>query len=141
MLPGTNSALFNIPKLTDDGLNWITYKERMLTVIGARGLMRYTDGHKVKPIPFVFDTLTKKLKKPDGSEPTESEVEDLDDKIDEYHQKDSLIKQQIFSTISDQLLLHVQRLGSASKIWDEVCKIHEGKTELVQIDFDANSKR
>ncbi len=134
-LPGTNSALFNIPKLADDGLNWITYKERMLTAIGARGLMRYTDGRKVKPVPFVFDSSTSKYKKPDGSEPTESEVEDLDDKIDEYHQKDSLVKQQIFSTISDQLLLRVQSLGSASKIWDEVCKIHEGKTELVQIDL------
>src|SRR5882757_1391175 len=77
-LPGTNSALFNIPKLADDGLNWITYKERMLTAIGARGLMRYTNGRKVKPIPFVFDTSMKKLKKPDGSKPTKSEVEDLD---------------------------------------------------------------
>ncbi|OAX31144.1 hypothetical protein K503DRAFT_704152, partial [Rhizopogon vinicolor AM-OR11-026] len=123
-LPGTNSVLFNIPKLAEDGLNWITYKERMLTTIGARGLMRYTDGRKVKPVPFVFDSSTNKYKKPDGSEPTESEVEDLDDKIDEYHQKDSLVKQQIFSTISDQLLLCVQSLGSASKIWDEVCKIH-----------------
>ena len=75
------------------------------------------------------------MKKPDGTTPTDSEIEDLDEKIDEYHQKDSLVKQQIFSTISDQLLLRVQNLGSASKIWDEVCKIHEGKTELVQIDL------
>jgi hypothetical protein len=54
--------LFNIPKLADDGLNWITYKERMLTAIGARGLMRYTDGCKVKPDPFEVDSTTKKLK-------------------------------------------------------------------------------
>ena len=134
-LPSSNSALFNIPKLADDGLNWITYKERMLTALGARGLMRYTDGRKSRPDPFKVDETTKKLKKPDGTTPTESEIEDLDEKIDEYHQKDSLVKQQIFSTISDQLLLRVQSLGSASKIWDEVCKIHEGKTELVQIDL------
>jgi len=87
-LPSTNSALFNIPKLADDGLNWIT--------------------------PFEVDKTTNKLKKPDGT---------------------TLVKQQIFSTISDQLLLRVQNLGSASKIWDEICKIHEGKTELVQIDL------
>ena len=134
-LPSSNSALFNIPKLADDGLNWITYKERMLTAIGARGLMRYTDGRKVKPDPFEVDSTTKKLKKPDGTTPTDKEIEDLDDLIDEYHQKDSLVKQQIFSTITDQLLLRVQSLGSASRIWSEVCKIHEGKTELVQIDL------
>jgi hypothetical protein len=134
-LPSSNSVLFNIPKLADDSLNWITYKERMLTAIGARGLMRYTDGCKVKPDPFEVDSTTKKLKKPDGTTPTDKEIEDLDDLIDEYHQKDSLVKQQIFSTITDQLLLRVQSLGSASKIWSEVCKIHEGKTELVQIDL------
>jgi hypothetical protein len=38
-LPSTNSALFNIPKLAEDGSNWITYKEQTLTAIGARGLM------------------------------------------------------------------------------------------------------
>ncbi|KAJ8587806.1 hypothetical protein M405DRAFT_769916, partial [Rhizopogon salebrosus TDB-379] len=105
-LPSSNSALFNIPKLADDSLNWIT------------------DGHKVKPDPFEVDSTTKKLKKPDGTTPTDKEIEDLDDLIDEYHQKDSLVKQQILSTITDQLLLRVQSLGSASKIWSEVCKIH-----------------
>jgi len=44
-LPSTTSALFNIPKLAEDGSNWITYKECMLMAIGARGLMRYVDGH------------------------------------------------------------------------------------------------
>jgi hypothetical protein len=34
-LPSTNSNLFNIPKLAEDGTNLITYKEHMLTVIGA----------------------------------------------------------------------------------------------------------
>jgi len=43
-LPGTTSALFNIPKLAEDGSNWITYKECMLTAIGVRGLMHYVDG-------------------------------------------------------------------------------------------------
>jgi hypothetical protein len=43
-LPSTTSALFNIPKLTEDRSNWIMYKERTLTAIGARGLMRYVNG-------------------------------------------------------------------------------------------------
>jgi hypothetical protein len=135
MLPSSNSTLFNIPKLADDGLNWITYKGRMLTALGARGLMRYTDGRKTKPIPFAVDLSTGKVTKPDGTKPTDAELEDLEDKIDEYQQKDSLVKQQIFSTISDQLLLRIQNLGSAAAIWDKVCKIHKGKTELVHIDL------
>jgi hypothetical protein len=34
-LPNTNSGLFNIPEQAEDGSNWISYKERMLTAIGA----------------------------------------------------------------------------------------------------------
>jgi hypothetical protein len=32
-------------------------------------------------------------------------------------------------------LLRVQKLDNAAKIWAEICTIHEGKTELVQIDM------
>jgi len=101
MLPGTTSALFNIPKLAEDGSNWITYKERMLTAIGARGLMHYVDGHAKRPIPYKVDEKTGVVSKPDGSIPTQVEVDDLDKKTDEYFQKDALIKQQMFSTITD----------------------------------------
>jgi hypothetical protein len=45
------------------------------------------------------------------------------------------VKQHVFSTILDQLLLRVQKLKVASIIWSEVCQIHEGKTKLVQIDL------
>ncbi|KAG1725590.1 hypothetical protein EDD22DRAFT_961596 [Suillus occidentalis] len=45
-------SLYNIPKLADDGLNWITYKERALTVIRARGLMRYLDGRVKEPAAY-----------------------------------------------------------------------------------------
>lgn len=127
-LPSTNSALFNIPKLAEDGLNWITYKERMLTVLGARGLMRYTDGRAVKPIPFAIDEKTKAVTKPDGSTPSQTEIDELDKKLDEFYQKDSLVRQQIFNTITDRMLLRIQKLDRASTIWDEICTIHEGKT-------------
>jgi hypothetical protein len=134
MLPSSNSALYNIPQLAEDGSNWITYKQRATTVIGARGLMWYLDGRITKPVPYKTD-LSGKTVKPDGSTATETEIEELEKKIDEYYQKDSLVKQHIFSMISDRLLLQVQNLDNASKIWEEVCTIHEGKTELVQIDL------
>jgi hypothetical protein len=66
---------------------------------------------------------------------TEAEIKAHKDKIDEYHQKDSLVKQQLFSTIMDRVLLHVQKSGASSAIWTEICEIHEGKSDLVQIDL------
>jgi len=135
MLPSTRSSLFNIPQLAEDGMNWITYKERMLTVIGTRGLMRYVDGRAVRPVPSPIDLKMSKLMKPDGLAAMDTEIEELDKKIDKFFMKDSLVKQHIFSTITDRLLLCVQKLDNASKIWEEIRSIHEGKSDLVQIDL------
>jgi hypothetical protein len=116
MLPSTSSALFNIPKLAEDGSNWITYKERILTVLGVRGLMWYINGRAVKPIPFVIDESMGAPKKANGSTPSQTKIEELDKKLDEFFQKDLVVKQQIFSTITDRLLLHIQKLDHASSI-------------------------
>ncbi|OJA12936.1 hypothetical protein AZE42_12827 [Rhizopogon vesiculosus] len=116
-------------------MNWITYKERILTVIGARGLMWYVDGQATKPIPYALDAKMGKPVKPDSTPLTATETKELDNKIDEFYQKDSLVKQQIFRMITDRLLLCVQKLEVSAKIWAEVCVIHKGKTELVQIDL------
>jgi len=80
-LPGTSSALFNIPQLAEDGSNWITYKQRAMTAIGARGLMQYLDGRITKPVPYTTDSSGKTVKA-DGSTATETEIEELEKKID-----------------------------------------------------------
>jgi hypothetical protein len=135
-LPGTMSALFNVPKLAEDGSNWITYKVRTLTAISAQGLMRYVDGRVLELFPYPIDKTTGSLKaKPDGLIPNKKEIKERDKKIDEYDQKNTLVKQQVFCTITDRLLLRMQKLESASEVWAEICQIHEDKTELVQIDL------
>src|SRR5258705_901333 len=135
MLPTTGAMLFNIPRLEGDGSNWVTYKERLLNAISARGLMRYVNGRAQEPLPFAISAKMQLPVKADGSATTEQEQEAQDDKIDEWYQKDALTKQHVFSMITDRLLLCVQRLQDASKIWKEICTIHEGKTELVQVDL------
>jgi hypothetical protein len=74
-----------------------------------------------KPTPYKLDANTGALTKPDGSFPTQTKIDELDKKIDEYQQKNTLVKQQVFSTIMDRLLLRVQNLGAASLIWAEIC--------------------
>src|SRR5882762_9638370 len=87
MLPGASSALFSIPKLADDGSNWLTYKERLQNAIGTQGMMRYVDGRVQQPAPFAMDSSNQKLLNADGKLATEAEIEVQDNKIDEWHQK------------------------------------------------------
>jgi hypothetical protein len=65
---------------------------------------------------FKVDSKMNKLAKDNGTEPTQTEIEDLNKKIDEFHQKNSLVKQQVFNTISNQLLLCVQKLEGANEV-------------------------
>jgi hypothetical protein len=50
MPSSSSSTLFNIPQLVEDGSNWVTYKNRMLIMLRARGLGEYVDGTAVQPI-------------------------------------------------------------------------------------------
>ena len=81
--------------------------------------MRYLDGRAKEPTPYKTGPKGEILK-PDDSVASEKEIEELEEKIDEFFQKDSLTKQHIFSMISDRLLLQVQKLDCASKIWEEI---------------------
>jgi hypothetical protein len=67
--------------------------------------MCYADGCAVRPVLFVINEATSKVMKLDGSKATQAEIEALNKSIDEFYQKDSLVKQQVFNTISDRLLL------------------------------------
>lgn len=39
-----------IPKLADDGENWVTYKDRLQWSVDARGLLGHLDGTEKKPV-------------------------------------------------------------------------------------------
>jgi hypothetical protein len=95
-------TLYNVPQLTEDGGNWITYKERVTTAVNARGLRHYIEGHTVCPAPLAMSVALLLVPlMPGGTAVTDAEIEAYEDRIDEYHHKDSLVKQQLFSTITD----------------------------------------
>jgi len=59
------SQTLSIPKLSDDGSNWVDYKTKARTAMGSKGLIRHIDGTSRKPTPFaelnnilMFDATT-----------------------------------------------------------------------------------
>ncbi|TFY76439.1 hypothetical protein EWM64_g7569, partial [Hericium alpestre] len=70
--------------------------------------------------------------------PSEAELEAFEkalEKLEEWEQKQYIIKQQIFSMITDSLLLRIQVLDHAHEVWNTVCREFEAKTMMVQIDL------
>ncbi|TFY73928.1 hypothetical protein EWM64_g10085 [Hericium alpestre] len=148
---------YSVPKSQNDRTNWITYKTRLRTVIGAKGLMRHLDGTAQQPslpanLSAAMQPKTDPLSiliEPEASgsaskgkgknvKPSEVELDAFEkalEKLEEWEQKQYIVKQQIFSTITDSLLLHVQALNHAHKVWNTMCREFEAKTMMVQIDL------
>jgi hypothetical protein len=102
----STSTLYNVPQLAEDRGNWITYKEHITTAVNARGLRRYIEGRAVYAAPLAMSMASLPVPlMPGGTAVTDTEIEAHKDKIDEYHHKDSLVKQQLFSMIMDRVLL------------------------------------
>ncbi|TBU55226.1 hypothetical protein BD310DRAFT_884822, partial [Dichomitus squalens] len=119
-LSSANTAnLYSVPKLAADGSNWITYKERILTVLGTRGLMRHLLGTARRPpAPPVWPRPPRPAT-PLASASTAylKKVEEAETKADEYDQREFAARQQIYSTISDTMLLKVKYLPDAASVW------------------------
>jgi hypothetical protein len=107
---------FAIPKLARDGANWVIWKSQMLaTLATTRGAKRHLEG--TVRIPPPIPTY------PDGHVLTDKEEEDLEvleKRWDDYHQREATIKAQIFTTVPDSVLIVVRNLGTAQKVWDAV---------------------
>lgn len=112
MIPLTSSTaqLYSVPKLADDGSNWVVYKTRTLAAIGARKLTRHLEGRARKPLELVYHDDKSVTIKGVSTTLTDDQVEEHEDKLDEYQQKEAAVKNQIYGTISDQMLIRVRTL-------------------------------
>ena len=84
LLTATNFVLYNVPKLLDNSSNWLTYRERVLTAIGSRGLKRYLEGRAKKPTRLAVINIGTKdalnlVESTDGTNAvTEGEIEEVE---------------------------------------------------------------
>jgi hypothetical protein len=105
----------------------------MMIVLGTHGLREYVDGMVLIPPCFVMDSMGV-VKDANSNMKTMDEVKGNRKEVNEYTQKDSLVQQHIFSTITDRMLQLGSRLTGAA-MWTEVKKLHEGKSALVKADM------
>jgi hypothetical protein len=134
--PMTGASFFNVSLLAEDDLNWIVSKGRLITAVNVRGstMKQYIDESAVKPTPLQVDS-TGIAQSPTGGTATLIKIKENLKEIQEYNYRNSLVKQQIFCTLTDKMYLRVQEFDSASAIWAELCAIHQDKTKLTQMDL------
>jgi gag-polypeptide of LTR copia-type len=126
-----------LEKLKDDGTNWVTYQECVTITMTHKGLRQHFLGTKRKPGTFIeLDRKfykTEDIKKKDRVTLTDKEVEDMEEALDEYEQKEALVREVIYETISQSMFLQIKNEPTASKLWSKLVSIMQEKGDLIQV--------
>ena len=52
MIISKSNDTFQVPKLHDNGSQWVDFKVCIWKVMGAKGLLRIVEGTAIKPVPY-----------------------------------------------------------------------------------------
>ena len=126
------SQTLSIPKLLDDGSNWVDYDIKARTAMGSKGLIRHIQGTARKPVPY---TEINKVLMVDATTPaTEDQIDAKERRLEEYDQKEYLARHILLTSISPRLLASIKTLETSALMWNAIKADATSKTELHQID-------
>jgi hypothetical protein len=137
MGPGTTSdvltpanSVLALPKLRDDGANWIDYESKTRTAMGSRGLIRHVEGTARRLTEFAIKAGVP-VSKP-GTPATDEEIEAKERKLDEFDQKEYTARHIILTSVSPRLATLVKS-KTAKQMWDIVKADATSKSKMHQI--------
>jgi hypothetical protein len=131
MSSNTSGNSFSVPRLRDDGSNWVDYESKARTALGSKGLIRHIEGSAIKPVPLAIETGVP-VSKP-GVPATESEIEARERKIDEYDQREYMAQHVIQSTVSPRLAALI-RSKSAFVMWTTIKADATDKSDMYKVE-------
>jgi hypothetical protein len=129
-LSSTGTSSVSIPRLRDDGANWVDYAERVEITMASKGIWKHAQGTAVAPVPFSLEANVP-VTKP-GTPATEAEIEAKDKKIDDYDQKKAMARLIIMSTVSPRLCSQI-RGKTPAEMWTLVKNDATTKGEIYKI--------
>jgi len=133
MSSSSNVKVFNLPKLQEDGSNWVTYKERIINNLTSKGLIRHITGTVKKPTTLLESNGI--YFHPRNLQPlTDMEVDAHKLLMNTYDQKQAQVKEIIYETVSKSVFLKIKDKNSAENIWKKLVSIHEAKGTMTYTD-------
>lgn len=132
-MTATGVKVVNLPKLQEDGSNWVTYKARVMNNLTSRGLLRHVEGTAQKPVQLT-EKAGEYFKPGSTTALTDKELEKHDDSVDLYGQKQALVRDIVYETISKSTFLEVKDEPTAAKMWKKLVAMHENKGTMIYTD-------
>src|SRR5262245_23460502 len=85
-----SSNLLNVPRLRDDGSNWVDYEDRVMNALGSKGLVKYIQGTAAALSPYPIESGVPVIKP--GVPATPKQIDAREKWIDEHDQKEYLAR-------------------------------------------------
>jgi len=112
-----------LPKLKDDGSNWVLYKQRFSDyIISHSGYRRHLHGTATEP------------EAPKKDEKDEKVLEEYEKKLDEYLMREAGIRSAILSSVSERTQQRLIGTTKAGDMWAKLCAIYGHQSVLIQAD-------
>jgi gag-polypeptide of LTR copia-type len=126
------SSGMSIPKLRDDGANWVDYLSKAWTAMGLRGLIRHVDGLAKEPEPYKEIAGIPMV---DAKTPaTDKQIEAKEKRLEEYAQKDYSVCHIILSSVSPCLASVVKDMKTGHEMWIVVQQDATSKSDMHKVD-------
>src|ERR1700731_3090241 len=113
----TSSNAIGVPRLRDDRANWADYESKARTAMGAKGLIRHRDGTARKPVAYPKENGIPM--KATGVKATDDDLEEKEQRFDEYEQKEYSAQHILLTMVSPRLATAIKSL-SASEMWKAI---------------------
>ncbi len=118
--------LLNLPRLKDDGTNYILYKEQIPNVATSKGLRQVLYGTAKKPVEMT--EINGDYYLPGSLAPlSDGEVEKQLTLQDAYDQKEAQVHEMMYETISTSTFMQIKNEPTTAAMWKKLTSIFEEK--------------
>lgn len=157
----STSSTISIPKLADDGSNWMDYESKAQNAMGSKGLIRYIDDSVVEPKMYdilngvVMSKTVTTAAQPEipatttaaavpavvgsvsGTPATNAKIEAHNTLINAYWTKEYSEQHIITNSVSPRLGALIQTMSSSAAMWAAVKVDATDKSQMFMVDAKA----
>jgi hypothetical protein len=106
--------VISVPKLRDNGSNWVNYESKVQSALGAKGIIRHVDGMAIKSLPYVKDDDDQYIVSPEVLA-TEEQIEAREKCIDKYIQHEHTAQHILLMGVSLRIASVIQSKSAGTR--------------------------
>jgi len=118
----------SLPKLRDDGHNWVIYKGRVYGYLVGQGYRRHLTGREKPPVKPVISPEVKE-------EQREKLLNDYEDLVEKFEEKEEALRAIVLGTLPEKIQQRIIPIKPVSAFWAKLCSFYEEQSVIIRSDI------